>query len=41
MLGEVQQPKPEDGSAQREGLVCFGTVGEEQVAESAIASTMT
>ena len=31
MLGEVQQPKPEDGSAQREGIVCFGKVGEDQV----------
>mmetsp|Transcript_17925 Transcript_17925/g.42653 ORF Transcript_17925/g.42653 Transcript_17925/m.42653 type:complete len:579 (+) Transcript_17925:56-1792(+) len=31
MLGDVQLPKPEDGSAQREGLVCFGAVGEDQV----------
>ena len=30
MLGDVQQPKPEDGSAQQEGLVCFGKVGYDQ-----------
>jgi hypothetical protein len=31
MLGDVQQPKPEDGSARREGIVCFGKVGDDQV----------